>query len=294
MSVEQVKLLYDSLKTITKHFESSVKNKEKLNECMQMMNLTPIHLISWCTTRMAHFLEACVVFEEMLVPIHDTMFSLNIRNEERDVLFTAENLYTLKIMCDIYKDFHHGYVRMVDKSSLLVSTVFKIAQETADNIESIKTPKADAFLNGLEIDNNGNLTAKIDLNGDIHTFNLNRHSKPSRTKTKEEVLNDIKKKLEEIKQEIVNNIKENIKDQCGEDTHFYSWSGMNLEDTTLTIEDRIKRLNDLITMFCTEKIHLVSEYANKKETETKECLWKGYKVNIFQSSCMNSKSACNV
>ena len=95
MCADQVKTLNNCQRTIVKHFESSVKNKEHLDECMGFLEMTPIHLISWCWTRMTHFLEACAVFNKLLVPLHDTLFSLNIRKEERDTLFTAENIYTL-------------------------------------------------------------------------------------------------------------------------------------------------------------------------------------------------------
>ena len=62
-------------------------------------------LISGCGTRMAHFLEACVVFSIFLVPLHDTLFSLNIR-KERDTLFTAKNIYTLQATCDLHHFYH--------------------------------------------------------------------------------------------------------------------------------------------------------------------------------------------
>ena len=115
MCVDQVKTLYNCLRTIIKHFESSVKNKERLDQCMGFLEMTPIHLISWCGTRMVHFLEACVVFNKLLVPLHDTLFSLNIRKGERDILFTAENIYTLQVMCDLHHSFHDKYLRQVDK-----------------------------------------------------------------------------------------------------------------------------------------------------------------------------------
>lgn len=71
----------------------------------------PIHLISWCGTRMKYFLEACViVFNKLLATLHDTLFSLNIRKEERDTLFTAENIYTFQVMCDLHNSFHNKYM----------------------------------------------------------------------------------------------------------------------------------------------------------------------------------------
>ena len=101
MSVEQVKTLYGCFKTVVKHFATSCKSKELLDEAIKMHELKEIHLLSWCSTRMTHFLTACVSFNETIIPVYDTMFTNNLRKEEQDNLFTAENIYTVKLMCDI-------------------------------------------------------------------------------------------------------------------------------------------------------------------------------------------------
>ena len=40
---------------------------------------------------MAHFLIACVKANEPLVPLYNTMYSSNLKLEERDNLFNAES-----------------------------------------------------------------------------------------------------------------------------------------------------------------------------------------------------------
>ena len=145
MCVNQVKTLYNCLRTIIKHFESSVKIKERLDQCMGFLEMAPIHFLSWCGTRMAHFLKACVVFKKLLVPLHDTSFSLNIRKEERDILFTAENIYTLQVMCNLQHSFDDKFLWQVDKSTQLVPTVYKIAQDTANGMPELATPAAEKF-----------------------------------------------------------------------------------------------------------------------------------------------------
>ena len=152
MCVDQVKTLCNCLRTIIKHFESSIKNKERLDQYMGFLEIKPIHLISWCGTRMEHFLEACVVFNKLLVDLHNTLFSLNIRKEERDILFTAENMYTLQVMRDLHHSFHGKYLRQVDKSTQLVLTLYKIAQDTANGMPELATPAAEKFLGSRDID----------------------------------------------------------------------------------------------------------------------------------------------
>ena len=60
MCVEEVKSLYNCMKPVVKHFQHSSKSKECLDSAMAMLDLSPIHLMSWCATRMAHFIEACM------------------------------------------------------------------------------------------------------------------------------------------------------------------------------------------------------------------------------------------
>ena len=59
MCIAEVVKLYESLPTIVNHFSYSIKNKEALNSAMELLNMTPKHLLSWCSTQMAHFLDAC-------------------------------------------------------------------------------------------------------------------------------------------------------------------------------------------------------------------------------------------
>ena len=57
MSVNEVKTLYESLKPVVKHFKFSSKSKELLDNCMAALEISHgIHLMTWCATRMAHFL----------------------------------------------------------------------------------------------------------------------------------------------------------------------------------------------------------------------------------------------
>ena len=159
--------------------------------------------------------------------------------------------------------------------------MYKIAQDTANGMPELATPAAEKFLESLDIDENDNTTVNIELNGNKHCFLLNKHSKPSRHRSKNEILECIKEELISLKDEILGNIKANIKDQCGEETHFYSWSGLTIEDQVMSSDDRIHLLRDLITLFCIDKIHLVSKYSNKRETQTTADMWKDYKVRMI-------------
>ena len=85
-------------------------------------------------------------------------------------------------MVDIWKCFKNGYLLKVDKSYALVSCVYGIADTTANEVVSLKTPKADVFLNSLKLDSNGNLLSDVTINEKKHTLLLNKHHKPTRRK----------------------------------------------------------------------------------------------------------------
>ena len=59
MNVEEVTTFYECIRSIIKHFQCSVKDKEILDTCLGILELGKMHL-SWCGTRMAHFLDACM------------------------------------------------------------------------------------------------------------------------------------------------------------------------------------------------------------------------------------------
>ena len=45
----------------------------------------------------------------MLPAVYDTMYTKGIRVDERDLLFTAENIFMVKVFADIQPNFEKGY-----------------------------------------------------------------------------------------------------------------------------------------------------------------------------------------
>ena len=80
-----------------KPFESSVKNKETLDQYMEILEMTRLHILSWCQTCMAHFLKSCRVFDGMLAAVYDVMCTKGIRVDEQDRLLSFINVYVFKI-----------------------------------------------------------------------------------------------------------------------------------------------------------------------------------------------------
>ena len=110
MNVPEVTTTYQNLRTIIKHFECSVKNKET----METLGMAPLHLLSWCQTQMAHFLKSCSDFNQMVAAVYDTMYTKGIRVEERDTVFTAINVYIIKLMADLQPWFNTKFLKKAD------------------------------------------------------------------------------------------------------------------------------------------------------------------------------------
>ena len=215
MNVPEVTTLYECLSMVIKHFESSIKNTETLDQYMEILEMTPLHLLSWSQTRMAHFLKSCHVFDMMLAAVYDIMYIKGIHVDERDLLFSVMNVYILKIMSDLQPKFEGTILRQADKMDLLVSRVFDISDSFASSLESLTTPTTDAFQDSLHFNQNGN-------GGNVHTIMLNHPHKPSRHITKNGYLEKVKTELTAVKGKILTNIIQNVKDQCDTETYYFS------------------------------------------------------------------------
>ena len=215
-----------------------------------------------------------------LPALYNAMYANNIRVEERDILFTAVNLFIVKILADIEPFFQKLYLRKADKTNCLALTVYNSAQNFAEKMKDIATPSADLFKERLRFDDNGNLLCNIPIKGNNHTLTLNHPYKHQRNVSEEQRLQNVKDSLTSLKMKITENMVENIKNQCSDDTYYYSWLGLDLEIPGLSIQDRIDRMNDLFAIYCTEKIHPVSKYSNNQETELSVEKYFGYVVYL--------------
>ena len=238
---------------------------------------------------MAHFLNAAKVFDDLMPAIYDVMYTKDVKEDERNILFTPKNVFILKIIAELDHIFNAHYLKPADKGDLLVSTVYNIAKSFADEMLGFDTNNADKFVNSLTFDENGNLqaTAKISGRSNKHTITLNYPHKQVRNQTQEDRLSQLKEELAALKEAIVKNIVENVNDQCDESTYYYCWSGLDL-NLKISIAVREQRLKDIIAIYCSDRVHTVLDYADVKETRTKPCLWEGYSVKLHY----NKKIQC--
>ena len=71
--------------------------------------------------------------------------------------------------------FANNYLHLVDSDKAFICEVLNIAKQTSTYLleSNLKTPKADKFLDNLMVDENKNVKATFDVNGEEYILNLN-------------------------------------------------------------------------------------------------------------------------
>ena len=84
-------------------------------------------------------------------------------------------LLLLQLFDNLHSIFVNSYLHLVDSDKVLICEVFNIAKQTSTYLlgSDLKTPKADKFLDNLMVDENKNVKATFDVNGEEHILNLN-------------------------------------------------------------------------------------------------------------------------
>ena len=201
--------------------------------------------------------------DKVLLPVYNSMYSANIKPDERDLLFSAKMVYCLKLMNDLKHAFHDSYLRKVDRDCILISTVFQIAEKAASNMSTVNLKSSDAFINDLSIDDNGNLIFKVEG----QELTLNHNHRTGRHASADGVLNNVKTELLDIQERVIKNITENIQDQCDKSSIYYLWSFLDFERKD-ELDCRKKNLRELLKIFCTSTVHEMEEE------------WNGYHITL--------------
>ena len=66
-------------------------------------------------------MSACHTFTELLPAVHDTLYSFGIEKEERDSLFTVENIFVVVLLADLKPFFKDGLLRAINKTCCVLS-----------------------------------------------------------------------------------------------------------------------------------------------------------------------------
>ena len=134
------------------------------------------------------FFEACKRFDERLIPVYNAMVTMDLKQEERDKLFQANNIFTMKLIADLQPIMLNRLQRTVDKDGHLVSESYRLAQQNANDARKLETPTADKFVESLHLENNGNIMFTESLNTSYHLLRLSDSHKPTHGKSEDQRL----------------------------------------------------------------------------------------------------------
>ena len=102
----------------------------------------------------------------------------------------------------------------------------------------------------------------------------------------------LKETLSKLKDNVQQNLISNLQDQNSEQSWYWSWSGLDLT-ISLSLDQCINRLLEVIQLFATEYVHVKAKYANDKHKDVEDDLWEDYSVH-FQFTCMSESNLARV
>ena len=276
-SVAEVVTFLENYRPILRHYKLSGKSTCLLNNALEAMDMNPVHMMVWCPTRMSNMLTCAVQSVEHLFPLCDTLASCDIRKENRDYFMSPTGMIILHMMADLENVFVPQLLRKLDRDQSLIIEVYGASQKFLSKLDDFPTPLLDAFLNGLEEDEHGNLHYAKDIPGQgRHHIKLNTDARPRRGQSK---LQLIENESAELREKVTDNLKSNVKDQMQEGTivEYASCFDLNLP---LSKDDRVVLLRELYKLFGTEYTHVVSNDHDQHMTERDDSFFTEWTVTI--------------
>ena len=161
------------------------------------------------------------------------------------LFFFALGVYQLQLFADVHQTYADNYLHHVDSDNILICECYHVAHGVAEKFDSgeqFSTPKADKFCDSLYLDEFSNAIGEIKLDGNTHSFTLNKRV------TQRQTLEAIKSDLLKTKKEILKCLSDNIKDQNGEDSLAAMFSAFDLESKE-DIDGRLSKISSLYEIY---------------------------------------------
>ena len=265
--VEEVKVLAEFFAKILRHFQLSGKSTCLLNNALSALDMKPIHMMTWCPTRMSNLLTcASQVAKGNLLPLCDVMASCNVKPDERDYLMSPNGMILLHLLADLETAFVPKFLRKLDGDKALVIEMFCTSQKLLNSLDDFKSPLADRFLNGLAMDEYGNVVYYVDTANGKQNITLNTSARPRRRGIRN-LVEEIKVQAAELREKMTDNLRTNVQDQMQEDSIVEYSSCFDLS-LTCSLEDRLENLEKLHNIYCKEYVHEVEEESEFHEEWT--------------------------
>ena len=179
MSIPEVVTFTSGIKPILKHFQLSGKSSALLQQCLEIMDMKPSKLMTWCPTWMVNLLECNT--QDFVSYFWNA--SNNWCQRRRSILLSFANL-RLSVSSiydgDLEEVFVSKLLRKLDADEATLFDVFRLSETITNSMNDLKTPLFDSFLGGLSEDNYGNVKyMKFDEKGHKNSIMLNHQHQPS-------------------------------------------------------------------------------------------------------------------
>ena len=266
MSVQEVVEYAINLRPVLKHFKNSGKSLSLLNDALQLLEMKKSKALTWCPTRMGYLLVSSKRSAELLVPLADVLSSPDMMKNHKEFaayFLSPKCIVIMHILGDVSEIFMEKFIRRLDGDNSVVIDVFQESENAFQNLNDMKTPMFNSYVDGLEEDENGNIilnTTAVSQTGESHPHQLtpNYTHHPGRRANTETKVEKLKREAEALRISIIQNLKENIADQNQEGTlvEFASCFDMN---RNLSCDERLALLRELHNIYCSTYIHQVED-----------------------------------
>ena len=98
MSVPEVVTFASGMTPILKHFKLSGKSSALLQQCLEIMDMKPFKLMTWCPTRMANLLECSARTSKILFLICVMLARTGVKEEKASYFLSPTCLSILHMM----------------------------------------------------------------------------------------------------------------------------------------------------------------------------------------------------
>ena len=128
MNVDYVSEFLPFYRTILRHFQQSGKSLAILNDALQFLEMKPVHLMTFCPTRMNYLLQSCDQVAKILVAICDVLATADIKEEERAYFMSPKGMIILHLLADLEPVYTKEYLRKLDVDKGLIIEVYRVRQ----------------------------------------------------------------------------------------------------------------------------------------------------------------------
>ena len=128
--------------------------------------------MTFCPTRMSYLLDSCLKAVELFMPLCDVLTTIGIKKEETDSFLAPKNLFIVHVLADLQPVFNKYLLKAVGKDDGIIVNTFRLNKGLADHLsQEFECTKLKSFVEGLSVDDKGNLVCSINANNDKQPYN---------------------------------------------------------------------------------------------------------------------------